>query len=483
MQHYDDDLGPETNVVSETSIDCQPMTLKLTNEKEVSKIIAGLSVHTASGDDGFSAKIIKAALPVFVPLITIIINKSILNQVVPQKWKHACITPIFKSGDRGESTNYRPISVLPTMSKIVEKVIKLQLQSHLDSNHIITENQYGFRRNHSTEACVLNMLNTLYEHADKGELGGVIFIDLKKAFDTVSHKILLRKLLSIGISQTSLPWFDSYLGGRTQLTRVSGKSSSNKEISIGVPQGSILGPILFQLYVNDLPNYLSTCKISMFADDTAIYTSATSHLELQLALQDDLHSVSQWLLHNRLSINAKKSKVMQVGIYTAKLRNSPELNLYINHVRLENVDEYLYLGVMLDSGLRMNAHVQMVYDKCVQKLGLIAKTRHLFDSATSRLLYITTLLPVIEYCSSVYMVANQTELEKLQKLQNVALRMITQMDLMCPVYELHQRVRIDTLATRREKGMLKLCWKWVHGDGPKALCKMMEPRNDVLHHF
>ena len=142
---------------------------------------------------------------------------------------------------------------------------------------------------------------------------------------------------------------------------------------------------------------------------------------------------------------------------------------------------YLYLGDLLDSGLKMNSHVQMVYDKCIKKMGLIAKTRHLFDKQTSRLLYITTVLPVIDYCSSVYMVANQTELDKLQKLQNVALRIVNQLNIMCPIYELHHQAKIDTLATRREKGLLKLCWKWVHGDGPKALCSMMEPREVVMY--
>ncbi len=446
----DRDLGPETDIITESVLDCPPLTLHLTDETEIRKIVSGLSISTASGDDGFSPRIIKAGLPVFIPLITHLINKSITCRIVPPKWKHACITPIYKAGDQGEPNNYRPISVLPTISKIAEKVIKFQLQGHLDRNHIVTDCQFGFRKNHSTEACVLSMLNTLYEDTDAGKIGGVIFIDLKKAFDTVSHNILLRKLTSIGISNSSLPWFDSYLRGRTQLTRVSGKSSDQRDISIGVPQGSILGPVLFQIYVNDLPTYMSSCQISMFADDTAIYASAHMHMELELALQDDLHSVSQWLLHNRLSINAKKSKVMLVGT-NAKLRCNPELKLFINNVRLENVTEYLYLGVMLDSGLKLNLHVQFVYDKCIKKLGLIAKTRHLFDRQTSRLLYITIVLPVIDYCSSVYMVANQTELDKLQKLQNVALRLINQLSAMCPVYELHHRAKIDTLATRREK--------------------------------
>ena len=270
-----------------------------------------------------------------------------------------------------------------------------------------------------------------------------LFLDLKKAFDTVSHSIMLRKLSAIGVSASSVKWFDSYFSDRTQLTRVSGKSSSEKPIRIGVPQGSILGPILFQIYVNDLPGYIAKSSVSMFADDTAIYSSAETHEELELILQDDLHSVSQWLHYNRLTINASKTKVMKIGT-THKLRSMPELNLHINNTRLGNVSEFLYLGVLIDSGLRMSAHVDMTHDKCVSKLGLISKTRYLFDMKMAKMLYISTVLPIFDYCGSVFMVAPAKDLERLQRLQKVALRIILKADYRTSIYVLH------ALATRRE---------------------------------
>ena len=475
----DENLGPDPGVATENSLECPLLTLHLTNENEVSKIVQNLSVNTASGDDGFSARIIKAALPVFIPIITNLINQSIIQKIVPQKWKHACVTPIFKAGDKCEANNYRPISVLPTISKILERVIKLQLQSHLDLNDIITGNQYGFRKNHSTETCILKLLNDLYTAHDNGLLGGIVYIDLKKAFDTVSHNIMLRKLQSIGVSVDSIEWFRSYLLDRTQITRVSGKSSTALSVQMGVPQGSILGPVLFQIYVNDLPKYINDSKVSMFADDTAIYATAESIDELELILQDDLHSLSQWLLYNRLSINVKKSKVMITGSLP-RLRATREPNVSINGIKLDVVNEYLYLGVVIDSGLRFNSHVNTIYDKCASKLGLICKTRKLFDYRTSRLLYVTTLLPVIDYCNSVYSVASQSELERLQKLQNIAIRVITRQGIRCPVYELHHRAQLDTLATRREKWLLKLCFKWVHGDGPPSICNLMKPDTTAL---
>ncbi len=218
----------------------------------------------------------------------------------------------------------------------------------------------------------------------------------------------------------------------------------------------------------------------MFADETAIYATASSMTELELILQDDLHSLSQWLLYNRLSINVKKSKAMITGSLP-KLKVTRKPNLFINNVKLDVVEEYLYLGVIIDSGLKFNSHVSSTYYKCVNKLGLICKTRHLFDYHTSRLLHMSTILPVIDYCSSVYAVANQNELERLQKLQNVALRVISKQGARCPIYELHHRVQLNTLATRREKWLIKLCFKWVHGDGPPDICDMMKPDTTHMH--
>ncbi len=212
----------------------------------------------------------------------------------------------------------------------------------------------------------------------------------------------------------------------------------------------------------------------MFADDTAIYTSSDTKEELELILQDNLHSVSEWLHYNRLSINAKKTKVMMICSQT-KITNQQELNLYINRVRLENVHEFLYLGVLIDSGLRKNAHVEMTYDKCVSKLGLILKMRYLFDMKTAKMLYVSTILPILDYCGSVFMVAPKLDLEKLQCLQNVALRIVLKVDCRFSVYDLHEMCKIDTLAVHREKSLLKLCYKWAHGDGPTQLCNLMLP--------
>ena len=188
--------------------------------------------------------------------------------IFPDDWKLAKVTPVFKDGDRNICGNYRPISVISVVAKVFEKLVYQQLKSFMTKNNILVDLQSGFRAKHSTETTLLSSTNEWLCNMDKGLFTGVLFLDLKKAFDTVDHSILLAKLEKYGIQGCSLEWFKSYLKDRKQVCSINGKKSSAKDIKYGVPQGSNLGPILFLLYINDLPNSLKTSKPSMFADDT-----------------------------------------------------------------------------------------------------------------------------------------------------------------------------------------------------------------------
>ncbi len=254
------------------------------------------------------------------------------------------------------------------------------------------------------------MLDKMYKKLDEGCLGGVVFLDLKKAFDTVNHSVLLRKLSSIGVSDDSLKWFESYLMDRKQSTKVEGKCSSVREIRHGVPQGSILGPLLFLLFINDLCDSVELCGTSMYADDTAIFYMSTSMEELQLPLQYDMQTISYWMRENRLSLNASKTKFMLVGP-KHRLAKARPFTLSLNGAQIDTVTTFKYLGMLLDSNLQFNEHIDSIIDKTTTKLGLLYKTHWVFDQRTALMLYKSLITPHFDFGSVIYEVSPQYQLE------------------------------------------------------------------------
>ncbi len=234
----------------------------------------------------------------------------------------------------------------------------------------------------------------------------MVFLDLKKAFDTVNHTILLRKLSSIGVSDESNRWFCSYLTGRTQQTKVGSGLSESKGISHGVPQGSILGPLLFLIYINDLCDVVELCGTSMYADDTAVFYFGDDTDEVRLSLQHDLQSISYWMYQNRLSLNVKKTKMMITGSRT-KLKRVIPFDVSLNGERVEAVDNFKYLGLILNQYLCFDKHVDYIVDKTTTKLGILYKTRWLFDLDTARMLYCSLIVPHFDLGNTVYTVAAQ----------------------------------------------------------------------------
>ena len=253
------------------------------------------------------------AADVVAPSLTEIFSQSINTGIFPNDWKEARLPPLFKNGVKNDPNNYRPISVIPAVSKIFENIIFDQLYAYLNGKNLLSQCQSGFRSLYSTLTVLLEATNDWCVNVDNGLLNGVVFIDLKKAFDTIEHGIRLRKLECNGVDTAGIRWFESYLFGRTQKCAVNGKLSNSVPVTCGVPQGSSLGPLLFLVYIDNLPNCFNSNTPRIFADDTSISYSSDSIEQLQNVMNSELKNLNDWLITNILSLNITKNEFMIIG--------------------------------------------------------------------------------------------------------------------------------------------------------------------------
>ena len=385
-----------------------------------------LSSNKATGNDEIPCKLIKLAINSILAPITYIVNLSLTTGCFPQKWKNARICPVFKGGDNTEPCNYRPISILPILSKILERTVFDQLYPYLNSHSLIYEKQSGFRPNFSTSSALINVTEDWINAIDKGEYVGLIMLDLKKAFDTVNHDILIKKLNNFSISPCVIAWFKNYLTGRIHNTNVNGTSSRQCRSICGIPQGSILGPLLFLLYVNDLPNVVNHVTVSMYADDTALYYVSKDVNEVTNKINIDLENVRKWLSSNKLSLNVDKTELMFIGTHQKLSRLSNlNLNININGTRLQRVSQCKHLGVKIDETLSWNMHIEHIKTKVLPGLYYLKKSSCLIPMHLQSMLYKTIVAPHFDYCNVVWGRCNKTLSNKLQVLQNRAAKIIT----------------------------------------------------------
>ena len=279
----------------------------------VRKELSSLRVNKSSGLKDIHSRILKVGANILAAPLTHIYNLSTQRGEIPNSWKAATVTPLHKGGSLSDPNNFRPISVLPAVMKILERAIHKQLYEHLMTNKLLSPSQSGFRPGHSTCTALLDVSDYILKNIDKGNLIGAVFLDLSKAFDMIDHSILKTKLSSIGVRGRSLAWFDNYLSNRTQSVTINGNLSDSLDLKLGVPQGSVLGPLLFIIFINDLPSVVRHCKVVLYADDTALFFAEKNVQTIQSILQDDLNVAGEWFSGNRLLVNCVKTKVMLFG--------------------------------------------------------------------------------------------------------------------------------------------------------------------------
>ena len=451
-------------------------SLKLPTVDKVYNLLRTIDEKKCVGLDKIPNKLLKMAANVVAPSLTAIFSASICTGIFPQEWKASRVSPVYKNGSRNNPSNYRPISVIPTVAKIFEKIVYDQLYEYLDSHNLLNASQSGFRSLHSTLTALLEATNSWSVNIDNGLVNGVVFIDLKKAFDTIDHKILLQKLENYGVDPNGLKWFKSYLTDRTQKCRVNDHLSNSKPVTCGVPQGSILGPLLFLIYINDLPHCLNYAMPRMFADDTNVSYAADSLNELQNVLNSELKSLHNWLITNRLSLNIAKTEFMTIGS-RQKLRTIDDvINIKINECEINRVDSVKSLGVYIDNHLTWTKHIDKISKKIASAIGALKRIRPYITTNTAVQVYQTLIQPHFDYCCSVWDGLGETLSCKMQKLQNRAARVSMRANYDASAGILLDALHWDNLSLRREKLKAGLVFKTLKGNVPLYLQNMFSVR-------
>ena len=438
-------------------------------ENDVERLIRSMKPKSSSSHDGMSNKLLKAIAHNIIAPLTKLINISLETGFIPDTWKRAKIVPLFKSGDNQTFSNYRPISLLPTMSKILEKAVNHQVVNYLEENNILFENQFGFRKGRTTEQACIKLLNMIADAKNKKKQTLAVFIDLKKAFDTVNIPILLEKLNYYGFVGPALSWFKNYLENRSQSVSFGGESSGLLNILMGVPQGSILGPLLFLLYINDLPCVLRLKSI-LFADDTLFSHQADSIDILYKEANDDLQIATDWFQANLLSLHPGKTRFIHFFPGHSSL---PDLTIMGHKIQRiwEGGQEtsFKYVGIHMDEGVNFKHHINHIKKKVLNTSFLINRSKRNLPIRARVMLYNGLIRPLLEYGINVYSSCCNSNLKPLETLQKKIIRVITGAKYNEPSDPLFQKMKLLNFKDLQLLNKLKMGYQVYHKQVPMTI--------------
>ena len=393
---------------------------------EVNRILSLLKTSKSAGNDNLPAKMIKDASDVISKPLCNLINQSLESSLFPTAEKIAKVSPCYKSDSHASLDNYRPISVLNILSKVIERIVYNQLTTYLEDHELISQSQYGFRRNRSTQHAVTLLTEYIRTNGNNSALTGALYIDLKKAFDTVNHACLIDKLSLYGVENNELDWFCDYLFNRSQYVVYDSVKSESSKITHGVPQGSILGPLLFIILVNDIEPILRHCNLLMYADDTVLYCASKNINAIENMLNEDANLIAKWFDENNLIFNLKKGKTESV-IYgtTQKLsRNRESVLININDQPVNQTNSYEYLGVTLDNKLLLREYVDNIYKRMSNRVKQLSQIRNQISPSTANSIYKMMILPIMFYCNPVCASLPRSVNERFDKLHDRAKNII-----------------------------------------------------------
>jgi hypothetical protein len=422
--------------------------------KGVATLLRKLNPQKATGPDMISARILKETADQCAPFLATIYRKCLTEGSIPEVWKTANVSAIFKKGERFRASNYRPVSLTCISCKMLEHIIVSNMMKHFDCYDVLTDCQHGFRRRRSCETQLLTLIDELVNSLDKRKQQDLAVLDFSKAFDRVPHQRLLAKLEHCGIRGQTLKWIEAFLTGRTQTVIVDGASSDPAPVISGVPQGSVLGPILFLVFINDLPLQVQS-KTRLFADDCVIYREIHSENDCR-ALQEDLNKLAEWEKKWGMSFHPEKCSVLRIH----RKRQPIEFDYSLKGCKLSTEEHSKYLGVYISQNLSWNHHIDTITKKANSTLGFLRRNLQIRNQDVKGMAYKSLVRPTLEYCSSVWSPYTKAQVKKLEMVQRRAARYVTnRYHNTSSVTSMLDHLQWDTLEQRRERIQLTMLYK------------------------
>lgn len=383
----------------------------------VTKLLKNINIHKAAGPDQIHGRILKECSSSITPILQILFQTSLDTGKIPDDWRHASVCPAFKKGDKHDPINYRPISLTCICCKLLEHVITSNIMKHLEDNHILYDFQHGFRSSRSCETQLTSFIQDLSKASNNNIQTDIIIMDFAKAFDKVSHRHLLYKISYYGINCNALNWVKDFLTNRTQNVVLEGETSNNIPVTSGVPQGTVLGPILFLIYINNLAEYMKHSKLRLFADDSIIYKEIKTPDDCK-KLQEDLDSAGRWEQEWLMHFHPDKCNILSVTQKQKPIETTYKLHGH----SLEKVDSTKYLGVTLQSNLKWDKHINNMTAKANQSLGFLRRNLKISSEKVKSHAYKALVRPKLEYCSTIWDPYQKQQITQIEKVQRRAAR-------------------------------------------------------------